>query len=340
MGVRIPARQYCRRRLSARHLPASLYPPTSALPPESPFSVPSPSPLLARRAGNPAARREEVRAVRQRRGGCRVHRHGGGVRGRPAPVSQHTPPTPETRAARAVKARPLTPGLPPAFLGCGPCHWSPGRGRRAGPAGEAQGVRRRGCGRPGPYGLQGRSHSCTGLARGTRKAPGPRRCRAPGPHPKYRAAASSERGPGTAERSHGNRPFPAGEAQLLAPYSPLPPAGPSPLCIPPVQDIWWRRSEADAVASYAATTLAPEAQLLAAEGYQGPGLACLDRIAADGEGEGPWLGGGSRLTIADIWWVPGRRGRGAVLWGHDSTVRGAHLSPLAQRLALHDRPCK
>lgn len=67
-----------------------------------------------------------------------------------------------------------------------------------------------------------------------------------------------------------------------------------------LKDIWWRRGEPEAVEAYAATVLAPEPQLLAAGGFAGPGLACLERVAAEGEGEGPWLGGSGRLTIADV----------------------------------------
>ncbi|GBF91688.1 hypothetical protein Rsub_03992 [Raphidocelis subcapitata] len=65
-----------------------------------------------------------------------------------------------------------------------------------------------------------------------------------------------------------------------------------------LKGVWWRRGDAGAVADYARTTLAREADLLAASDQPGPGLACLERLAADEES--PWLGGCGRPSVADV----------------------------------------
>ncbi|KAI8471030.1 MAG: hypothetical protein J3K34DRAFT_418797 [Monoraphidium minutum] len=64
---------------------------------------------------------------------------------------------------------------------------------------------------------------------------------------------------------------------------------------------WFQRDAPGAADDYISTVLAREDDL-AAPGcpLKGPGLACLERLAADGAEDGPWLGGCPKLTIADI----------------------------------------
>jgi hypothetical protein len=59
---------------------------------------------------------------------------------------------------------------------------------------------------------------------------------------------------------------------------------------------WWLPEPAKA--QYAATVLAPEAALLAS-GVRGPGLACLERLAAELYPDSPWFVG-EALSIADF----------------------------------------
>ncbi|KIZ02945.1 hypothetical protein MNEG_5012 [Monoraphidium neglectum] len=64
---------------------------------------------------------------------------------------------------------------------------------------------------------------------------------------------------------------------------------------------WVNKGAPNATADYVATSLASESDVVS-EGFplKGPGLACLERLAVDNADDGPWLGGCSKLTIADI----------------------------------------